>query len=333
MAATPFPSNPPLVPSRSPQMQIIFEFLRIVRSSNSTVLITGESGTGKTEIARLIHESSGRRDRPFVVVGFTLSSDAQIESELFGRPRNAAGDQSRARPGAFERAEGGTLFLDGIDDLPASTQAKLLRVLDTHAIDRDGAAAVPVDVRLIAAARRDMSRMAEQGTFNDDLYRRLSVLRINVPPLRDRREDIEPLMRHFLERHCRRRGQRVPAATAGVKQAFLSYGWPGNIPELENVCERVAQTCTCGALRSGCVAGSILMPPRSPRARAHTKTRHSERPVPISLDDRIRQLETALIGAALTTTGGNKSRAAALLQIKRSTLLDRISRCKLAQNG
>ena len=326
---TPLPTEP-LTVSRSPRMQTIFEFLRLVRNSESTVLITGESGTGKEVIARLIHAASRRKHHPFVAVSCALFSETLIESELFGHVRGAFTDAVRDKPGRFELAATGTLFLDDIDDVPLSMQVKLLRALQNHTIDRLGATtAVSVDVRVVAAAKHDLKPMVAAGTFREDLYYRLNVLRINLPPLRERREDIELLTQYFLARAFMRRGEPPPAVSDAVKQAFFSYAWPGNIRELENACERVAQTCSCGTFRTGCIGPTILMYRRCEHPEALIATGGSQRPLPISLDALLHEREAELIAEALKEAHGNKSRAAELLKIKRSTLGDRIARCGL----
>ena len=315
-----------VVVGRSARMRAVFEFLRVIRDSESTVLITGESGTGKEVTARLLHDTSRRKHHPFVAVSCALFSETLIESELFGHERGAFTGAVKDRTGRFELADGGTLFLDDIDDVPVSMQVKLLRVLQNRTIERlGGARTVPVNVRIIAGTKHDLKRMVSDGTFREDLYYRLNVLPIVLPPLRERREDIPLLMDHFLDRYFRRRGEDVPPLSEGVKQAFMRYWWPGNVRELENACERIAQTCTCGTLRVGCVAASVLLRAGSVPQEAAVPLE----PAPISLDDRIRQLEATLIAWALKASDGNKSRAAELLQIKRSTLGDRINRCGL----
>jgi len=318
----------PLTVSRSARMQTIFEFLRIVRNSESTVLITGESGTGKEVIARLIHAASRRKHHPFIAVSCALFSETLIESELFGHERGAFTDAHRDKPGRFELAAGGTLFLDDIDDVPLSMQVKLLRALQNRTIDRlGGTTSVPVNVRVIAATKHDLKPRVLAGTFREDLYYRLNVLRINLPPLRERREDVEILLQHFLARAFARRGEASPAVTDAVTQAFVSYEWPGNIRELENACERVAQTCMCGTFRTGCVAPAILMYRRAEHPEALMASGGLERPLPVSLDRLLQEREAELIADALKDAHGNKSRAAELLKIKRSTLGDRIARC------
>src|SRR5947207_9157919 len=328
--AAPF-SIDSVVVGRSARMRAVFEFLRVIGNSDSTVLITGESGTGKEVTATLIHHASRRKHHPFVAVSCALFSETLIESELFGHERGAFTGAIKDRSGRFELADGGTIFLDDIDDVPLSMQVKLLRVLQNRTIERlGGTRTVPVNVRIIAGSKRDLKQMVAEGKFREDLYYRLNVLPVALPPLRERREDIAVLMEHFLERYFRRRGEDVPAISDAVKQAFVRYSWPGNVRELENACERMAHTCTCGTLRTGCMSASILF-------RAGAQPPDLAVPAPsapqpessISLDDRLRELEANLIGWALKVSNGNKSRAAELLQIKRSTLGDRIVRCGL----
>src|SRR3954469_12946354 len=320
-----------VVVGRSARMRAVFEFVRIIGNSDSTVLVTGESGTGKEVTATLIHQSSRRKHHPFVAVSCALFSETLIESELFGHERGAFTGAIKDRPGRFELADGGTIFLDDIDDVPMSMQVKLLRVLQNRTIERlGGTRTVPVNVRVIAGSKRELKQLVAEGKFREDLYYRLNVLPLTLPPLRERREDVPVLMEHFLNRYFKRRNEDVPAISDTVKQAFLRYSWPGNVRELENACERIAQTCSCGTVRIGCMSASILFragtqpadvpPPMTPATDATA---------PISLDDRLREVEANLIGWALKVSGGNKSRAAELLQIKRSTLGDRINRCGL----
>jgi len=320
-----------VVVGRSARMRAVFEFLRVIGNSESTVLVTGESGTGKEVTATLIHQNSRRRHHPFVAVSCAIFSETLIESELFGHERGAFTGAIKDRPGRFELAEGGTIFLDDIDDVPLSMQVKLLRVLQNRTIERlGGTRTVPVNVRVIAGSKRDLKQLVNEGKFREDLYYRLNVLPLTLPPLRERREDVPVLMDHFLGRYFKRRNEDVPAVSDAVRQAFIRYSWPGNVRELENACERIAQTCSCGTVRIGCMSASILFRAGSqPAEVAPPVTPASDTTAPISLDDRLREVEANLIGWALKVSGGNKSRAAELLQIKRSTLGDRINRCGL----
>ena len=320
-----------VVVGKSARMRAVFEFLRVIGNSDSTVLITGESGTGKEVTATLIHQSSRRKHHPFVAVSCALFSETLIESELFGHERGAFTGAIKDRPGRFELADGGTIFLDDIDDVPLSMQVKLLRVLQNRTIERlGGTRTVPVNVRIIAGSKRDLKQMVVDGKFREDLYYRLNVLPVALPPLRERREDIPVLMEHFLQRYFRRAGDDEPQISDAVRQAFMRYSWPGNVRELENACERIAQTCTCGTVRVGCMSASILFRAGSqPPDPALSSPLPAGPAAPVSLDDRLRELESNLILWALKVSNGNKSKAAELLQIKRSTLGDRINRCGL----
>src|SRR6476469_1643549 len=324
-----------VVVGRSARMRAVFEFLRVIGNSESTVLITGESGTGKEVTATLIHQSSRRKHHPFVAVSCALFSETLIESELFGHERGAFTGAIKDRPGRFELADGGTIFLDDIDDVPLSMQVKLLRVLQNRTIERlGGTRTVPVNVRIIAGSKRDLKQMVVDGKFREDLYYRLNVLPVALPPLRERREDIPVLMEHFLQRYFRRSGDEEPQISDAVRQAFMRYSWPGNVRELENACERIAQTCTCGTVRVGRMSASTLFRAGSqPPDPALSSPLPAGPAAPVSLDDRLRELESNLILWALKVSNGNKSKAAELLQIKRSTLGDRINRCGLGHEA
>lgn len=318
----------------SVRMKAVYDFLHVIETSDSTVLITGETGTGKEVIARRIHQHSRRRHHPFVAVSCALLSETLIESELFGHERGAFTGAISDRPGRFEAANGGTVFLDDIDDVPMSMQVKLLRVLQNRTIERlGGTRSQPVDVRVIAATKKDLRELVVTKAFREDLYYRLNVLPITLPPLRMRPEDIPVLTDHFLEYFYGQRGQPLPAVRADIRLAFQRCGWPGNVRELENACERIAQTspdlATAGlsgtALFDDGVFALLAQPGHAP-----------DDPVPtggLSLDDHLRELETRLIAEALRTTAGNKSRAAELLGVERSTLGDRIRRLGLDNGG
>ena len=205
-------SSDTVVVGRSAKMRAVFDFLRVISGSESTVLITGESGTGKEVIATLIHQAGKRKYRPFVAVSCALFSETLIESELFGHERGAFTGAVKDRPGRFEMAEGGTIFLDDIDDVPLGMQVKLLRVLQSRTVERlGGTRTVPVNVRVLAGTKRDLKQMVAEGKFREDLYYRLNVLPLTLPPLRERREDIPVLMDAFLERFFRSRGEQPPA--------------------------------------------------------------------------------------------------------------------------
>ncbi|MCX6551732.1 MAG: sigma-54 dependent transcriptional regulator [Acidobacteria bacterium] len=327
VASAPFTIEQVVV-GRSARMRAVFDFVRVIADSDSSVLVTGETGTGKEMIANLIHQSSARRHKPFVPVSCAILSETLIESELFGHERGAFTGAIKDRPGRFELAQGGTIFLDDIDDVPMSMQVKLLRVLQNRTVERlGGTRTIPIDVRVITGSKRDLKSIVAEGRFRDDLFYRLNVIPINLPPLRERREDIPILMDHFIKRYFRQRGEEPRQVAPGVQQAFMRYPWPGNVRELENACERIAQTCTCDTVRVGCVPVSVLFhkyaEDQEPIVETHTL------PSTISLDDRLREVESNLISWALKVSSGNKSKAAELLNIKRSTLGDRIKKLGL----
>jgi transcriptional regulator with GAF, ATPase, and Fis domain len=317
-----------VVVGRSHRMRAVFDYIRVIADSDSNVLITGETGTGKEMVANLIHQSSGRRAKPFVAVSCAILSENLIESELFGHERGAFTGAIKDRPGRYEMANGGTILLDDIDDVPLSMQVKLLRVLQNRTIERVGSTrALPIDVRTITGSKKDLKHLVADGKFRDDLYYRLNVIPIYLPPLRERREDIPILTEHFVKRYFRMRGEDPRPVSPGVLQAFLRYPWPGNVRELENACERIAQTCNCDQVRVGCVPVSVLFHRHAEEHHPIVET-HSH-PSSVSLDERLRDVEHNLISWALKVTAGNKSKAAELLQIKRSTLGDRIKKLGL----
>ncbi|MFO7691966.1 MAG: sigma-54 dependent transcriptional regulator [Vicinamibacterales bacterium] len=317
-----------VVVGRSSRMRAVFDFVRVIADSDSSVLVTGETGTGKEMIANLIHQSSARRHKPFVPVSCAILSETLIESELFGHERGAFTGAIKDRPGRFELAQGGTIFLDDIDDVPMSMQVKLLRVLQNRTVERlGGTRPIPIDVRVITGSKRALKEIVAEGRFRDDLFYRLNVIPINLPPLRERREDVPILMDHFIKRYFRQRNDEPRAIAPAVLQAFMRYPWPGNVRELENACERIAQTCTCDTVRVGCVPVSVLFHKYAEDQEPIVETH--DHPSAVSLDDRLREVESNLISWALKVSGGNKSKAAELLNIKRSTLGDRIKKLGL----
>jgi DNA-binding NtrC family response regulator len=298
------------------------------------VILTGESGTGKEVIANLLHHSSSRRHQPFVAVSCALFSENLIETELFGHERGAFTGAIKDKPGRFEMAQGGTLFLDDIDDVPLSMQVKLLRAIQNRTVERvGGTRSINVNVRVITGSKRDLKKMVAEGSFREDLFYRLNVLPIVLPPLRERREDIPLLTDFFFRRFAAARGVAAPSVSSAVRYAFARYRWPGNVRELENACERIVQTCTCGAVRTGCVAAGVLFGAGDPVPAAATAELTAGDTQSISLDDRLRDVESNLIIWALKVSDGNKSKAAELLSIKRSTFGDRIARCGLMDVG
>jgi len=320
-----------VVVGQSARMRAVFDAVRVISSGDSTVLITGETGSGKEVTANVIHHSSARRQGPFVPVSCAVRSETLIESELFGHQRGAFTGALRDRQGRFERAHGGTIFLDDIDEAPLPIQIKLARVLQDQVVERvGGSRPIPVDVRVIAASRREPRALVAEGRFREELYYSLAVVVLSLPHLRDRPEDIPLLARHFIAWHATRRGIEPPRLTPHVEQALGRYGWPGNVRELEAACERIVQTCTCGTVRTGCLAPHIVFDPDVEPVAAFRQgvggSPSLDDAPRVSLHDRLREVEAGLIGWALRAAGGNKSRAAELLCVKRTTLADRISR-------
>ncbi len=229
--------------SRSPAMQRIFRVIELLRDNDSTVLITGESGTGKELVARALHDTSHRASGPFVAVNCAAIPSELLESELFGHMRGAFTGAVRDRPGRFELADGGTLFLDEIGDLALGLQAKILRFLQEHTFERVGDTRTrKVDVRVIAATHVNLVKAVAERRFREDLYYRLRVVPIEIPPLRERRQDLELLIRHFLEKIGRERGRSLRLAPS-ASRALLTYPWPGNVRELENALEYAISVC------------------------------------------------------------------------------------------
>jgi two-component system response regulator HydG len=293
----------------SPKMQRIMDLVARVSNSHANVLIRGESGTGKEMVARLLHGNSPRKEKPFVAINCAALPETLLESELFGIERGVA-TGVEARPGKFELAQGGTVFLDEIGDIPLTLQAKLLRVLQEREIEKlGGRRRIPVDVRILAATHRNLEKMIEAGEFRQDLYYRLKVVEVVLPPLRERREDIPKLVRFFADRYGRREGLENVRVTQEAMQKILRYPFPGNVRELENLIEAAV------AMASDPIIGEseILLPEGSTPGDSGL-----EHDWP-SLKD----LESRYITRVLAQTGGNISKAAKILGVDRKTLYRR----------
>lgn len=278
-----------------------------IASSDSTVLITGESGTGKELVATTIHYQSPRRDKPLVKVNCAALPEGLIESELFGHEKGAFTGALKKKPGRFELASGGTIFLDEVGDLPPSAQAKLLRVLQDKTFERiGGTEPIKVDVRIIAATNRDLKEEVKKGRFREDLFFRLNVIPVHIPPLRERKEDIPLLVEYFLKKFNSRLGKNVRFSSEAMK-ALFEYDYPGNVRELENIIERVVVLSQGGIIKkddlpfSFSTTGSLLLSEVSSR------------------------VEKEHILKVLKLTGGNKTRAAELLGISRKTLWEKLN--------
>lgn len=240
--------------SRSPAMQRLFAILPEVAQSESTVLLQGESGTGKELFCRAIHTLSTRGRGPFVAVNCGALPDTLLESELFGHEAGAFTDAKKSRPGRFARAEGGTLFLDEIGDVSAAMQVRLLRVLEERAYEPLGSSkTLKANVRIVTATNRDLAELVEQGSFRKDLYYRINVVKLELPRLADRKEDIPLLVEHFIERLNKLRGKEILGVSQGVLSIFMRHDWPGNIRELENVIEYAFILCRGGLIQAACL--------------------------------------------------------------------------------
>jgi two-component system response regulator AtoC len=295
--------------ARSPAMIRALEVAGKVARHPSSVLISGASGTGKELVARLIHRESERAEGPFVPVNCGAIPDTLLESEFFGYVRGAFTGADRDRGGLFEAAHRGTLFLDEVGELPTNLQVKLLRALQEGEVRRlGGSESRKVDVRVIAATNRDLESFVQQGDFREDLYYRLAVVPIHLPPLSRRKEEIPDLVYHFLERHRDRLGVKVESVSPEAMEALLGYPWPGNIRELENLLERIAVLADGTEIRAADLPEDILhpAPERSPLDFSDDD---------LSVKRHSAELERVLIQRALERTGGNKTQAADLLEL------------------
>ncbi|HSM51326.1 MAG TPA: sigma-54 dependent transcriptional regulator [Thermoanaerobaculia bacterium] len=304
--------------SKSPRMLAVFDLIREVADLRSTVLIRGESGTGKELVARALHFSGKRASRPFVGVACGALVETLLESELFGHERGAFTGATERRKGKFELADGGTLFLDEIGDISPKLQVDLLRVLQLRRFFRvGGSEELPVDVRAVAATHRDLEEEIRAGRFREDLFYRLNVITIQLPPLRERMEDVPLLAQAFLDRLTQELGKELEGFSEGALAALLDHDWPGNVRQLENAIERAVVTC-----RGATIDEADLAFLRRPESR-ETLLRGD--------DLNLAELEKRAITAALARMGGNVTRAAAALGIDRSTLYDKLRRYEIAR--
>ena len=333
---------------RSPQMQAIYQMIETVAVTTSTVLITGESGTGKELVARAIHSTSDRAAAPFVSINCGAFTETLLESELFGYMKGSFTGANANRKGLFEAAEGGTIFLDEIGETTPAMQVKLLRVLQERGIRRvGGLEEIAVDVRVVAATNRDLSQMVEDGTFRNDLYYRISVIPIEMPPLRARRTDIPELVRHFMEKYSAAANRPTLEISEEAMPYLESYDWPGNVRELENTIERAV------ALEHGRVAGldrrrEDTGPPAGQRDRRirpewlpERILKYKPRTVTdldlpedgIDLEGYLAQLEKDYIIRALHRTNGNQTRAAEILKMSVRSLRHLLDKHRIRQTA
>jgi DNA-binding NtrC family response regulator len=300
---------------KSDVMQEVFNLIETVARSNSSVLIAGESGTGKELVARAVHYESPRSDKSFIPIDCTAISEQLLESELFGHEKGAFTGAYERKSGQIEYANGGTIFLDEVGELPLSVQKKFLRFLQEREFLRvGGGSRVKVDVRIIAATNRDLDAEIQRGNFREDLFFRLNVVRITVPPLRERKDDIPILAAHFLAKYAAANTKVITSIDSDVIEAFLRYDWPGNVRELENAVERAVVLCP---------SGMITMPflPRAIRELRVTRTDGGE-------ELNLVETEKRLLLRALEKTAWNQTRAADVLGISRKQL-----RTKMKHHG
>jgi two-component system, NtrC family, response regulator AtoC len=309
-----------------PAMRLVLDRIDQIADTDASVLIRGETGTGKEVIARLVHGASGRRTGPFVAVNLAATPEALAEAELFGHLPGAFSGAARARTGRVHAAQGGTLFLDEISEMPRSLQAKLLRVLqEREATPVGGGTPAAVDVRVVAATSRDLEALIADGRFREDLYYRLNVVPIEIPPLRARREDIPALAEHFRREVNAREGRSVPGFALDVMQRLAQYDWPGNVRELENLVERVVV-----------VAGARMVVMKDLPSHMRTQVVDLERAAHdlpstgVDLPTLLTEIEQRMIAEALGRTGGDRDRAAELLGLHRAALVEKLRRRNVA---
>jgi len=313
--------------SKNEKMQKIFDVIKKVAQYRSTVLITGESGTGKELVARALHYNSDRSQNPFMPVNCGAIPENLLESELFGHAKGAFTDAIRTKKGLFEEADGGTLFLDEIGELPGQLQVKMLRVLQDGEIRRIGESkSIQIDVRIVAATVKDLQKEVNEGRFREDLFYRLNVLPIHIPPLRERKEDIPLLIRHFIGKYNQILNKNVADIDHSGLEALMNYKWYGNVRELENTVERAIVLCDRNYIQLENLPVEIQ----------NFKEESQPEPMPdeeYSIKKASKSLEMNLIKKALRKTKGNHTHAARLLEISHRALLYKIKEYGIAEDG
>jgi DNA-binding NtrC family response regulator len=315
--------NYPNIVARSAKMQEVLALAERVAATPSTVLIGGESGVGKDLIARLVHQRSSRASGPFIKINSTAIPENLLESELFGYEKGAFTGATTSKPGKFELADKGTLFLDEIGDIPPATQVKLLRVLQEREFERlGGTRTIKVDVRLVAATNRDLRAALEQGTFREDLYYRLNVVPIDIPPLREHKEDIPDLANLFLSRLAEKSQKKLQGIKPEALKKLIDYHWPGNVRQLENIIERA-----CALAPGPFIEAADIQMDHAPD-RAHSGT------APLLPEGKtLDQLEDEIIREAYRRANGNKSEAARMLGLSRNALRYRLEKIGIADES
>ncbi|MDR2050606.1 MAG: sigma-54 dependent transcriptional regulator [Deltaproteobacteria bacterium] len=348
-------TSPSGIIGQSASLREVFRLLGKVAPTDSTVLVTGESGTGKELLVRALHQQSSRRDKPFVPINCGAIPKDLLESELFGHEKGAFTHALRTRQGRFEMADSGTIFLDEIGEMDTGLQVKILRVIQEKEIERVGGnGCKKVDVRIVAATNRDLEQEVEAGRFREDLFYRLNVIPIHLPPLRDRGGDVALLADHFLSAFSRKNGRKKPSFSPEARLALEHYTWPGNVRELENIMERLAILCETDLVSLKDLprkileqAGDVLALPPVPDTAAAQLAASDQPLLPagkadfvwptladlarynLNLKDFLDTLEERLLLEALASAAGVKNQAAELLGIKRTTLIEKLRKRKL----
>ncbi len=301
--------------AKSSKMLKIFELIKTIAPTNATVLIAGETGTGKEIVARAIHHQSKRRSKPFIATSCAALAESLLESELFGHEKGSFTGAVERKKGKFEAADKGTLFLDEIGEINTNTQIHLLRSLEERKITRIGSnEEIPVDVRVITATNKDLRNMVLEGKFREDLYYRLKVVTINIPPLKERREDILPLAEHFLKRYADENGKDIVKFSSGVIEFMLNYSWPGNVRELENMVEHGVILSKSSAITMAELPQDIIHPTIQKEKTIEAITKHH-------------------ILNVLEETKGNISKASNILGIRRMTLYNKLKKYNVTVNN
>ena len=312
--------------SVSKEMELVKRLAQEVAVTDATVLITGESGTGKDLLARAIHLVSPRAQGPMVALNCAGIPEHLLESELFGYEKGAFTDAKKSKPGRFQIADRGTLFLDEIGELSLTAQAKLLRVLEQHVVEPlGGVRSIPVDIRVIAATNQELPDLIKAGRFRLDLYYRLNVYQLRMPPLRERPEDIEPILAQFLNQARCERGSRIKGIAPETLSILKAYAWPGNVRELHNVVEWLTITCKQDTILPEHLPASLHASP------SHPSSTQADTPSLLSLGLSVEEVEKTMLQEALQKSGGNVSEASRLLKITRNTLRYRMAKHNLSQ--
>jgi len=306
---------------KNKRMQEIYELIKTIAPGESNVVIYGESGTGKELIAHAIHHNSNRKNGPFIKVSCAVLSENLLESELFGHEKGAFTGAMTRKPGRFELADGGTIFMDDVDDMTPLVQVKLLRVLQEREFERvGGTETVKVNVRVVTASKKDLGEFVKAGRFREDLYYRLNVIAVHLPPLRERKDDIPLLVEHFLKKYAAKSGKKIEEISPDALSRMLEYNWPGNIRELENVMERAV------VLNKGKAITVKDLPTLI--AQGEPQTAITEKS-PTTIEEVVKEAEKEHIIRVLRETGGKKNETAKILGISRKTLWEKMKLYRL----